>query len=338
MTGTGRIRGEALYTAFGLDWPYRLFPYQEVGIAKLTAEASVLLADEMGLGKTIQALAALRILFSRDEVGCALIVCPAGLIVQWRQQIRVWTPELTLSTPIGTAVQRAAAWRRDAAMFVTSYESLRSDLYLPGPSGPARRHWHVVVIDEAQRIKNPRADVSLAVKRLSRTRSWALTGTPLENRLDDLISMLDFAAPGRFDPTAMAIGLRQLLGQVQLRRRRREVLPDLPPKFASIVSIELTADQRAAYRRAEQEGIVWLRSLGTQLRISHVLELILRLKQICNFCPESGTSSKFADLRNRVAAIIGSGEKVLIFTQFVAQPFGARGGWRKNWPSTVLCC
>jgi len=324
MTYAGRIGDEAVYTSYGLDWPSRLFPYQEVGIAKLTTEASVLLADEMGLGKTIQALASLRILFSRKQVRSALIVCPAGLIVQWRQQIRLWAPELMLSTAIGTAEQRAAAWRRDAALFVTGYESLRSDLFLPGPAGPARRHWDVVVIDEAQRIKNPHADVSIAVKRLSRTRSWALTGTPLENRLDDLISVLDFAAPGRFDPAAMAVGLRRLLGELQLRRRRREVLPDLPPKFASIIPVELTAQQRAAYRRAEQEGIVWLRSLGTRLRITHVLELILRLKQICNFCPESGTSSKFADLRDRVAAVIGSGEKVLIFTQFVAPPFGAR--------------
>jgi len=324
MTSACSSGRDPSYTAYGLNWPHRLLPYQEVGIAKLTTEVSVLLADEMGLGKTVQAIAALRLLFCREEVQRALIVCPAGLIVQWRQHLRIWAPELTLSTAVGTAEQRAAAWRRDAALFLTTYESLRSDLYLPGPSGPMRRNWDLVVIDEAQRIKNPHADVSLAIKRLSRTRSWALTGTPLENRLDDLISVLDFAAPGRFDPVAMALGLRRLLGQVLLRRRRREVLGDLPPKFASIVSIDLTTHQRAAYRRAEKEGIVWLRSLGTRLRISHVLELILRLKQICNFCPESGESSKFTDLRNRVAAVINSGEKALTFTQFVAQPFGAR--------------
>ena len=122
----------------------------------------------------------------------------------------------------------------------------------------------------------------------------------------------------------MAVGLRQLLSEVQLRRRRREVLPDLPPKFVSTVSLDLTGPQRAAYRRAEDEGIIRLRSLGPELRISHVLELILRLKQICNFCPESGQSSKFADLRNRLSALIRSGEKALVFSQFVEEPFGAR--------------
>ena len=306
-----------------LNWPYPLFPYQKVGIAKLLGQNRVLLADEMGLGKTIQALAALRILFLRKHIHRALIVCPAGLIVQWRRQMRSWAPELRVGTAIGIPDQRLAAWRRDANLFLTTYESLRSDIRLAAPASPGQVSWDVVILDEAQKIKNPRADVSLAVRRLRRHRAWALTGTPLENRLDDLISILDFVVPGRFEAKRMAVGLRQLLSEVQLRRRRREVLPDLPPKFASVVTLELTARQAAAYRRAEQEGTVWLRSLGTRLQISHVLELILRLKQICNFCPETGESSKFADLRERIGLLAESGEKALVFTQFVAAPFGA---------------
>jgi SNF2 family DNA or RNA helicase len=91
------------HAAYGFHWPHPLFPYQKSGIARLLTEPFVLLADEMGLGKTIQALAALRILVSRGEARRILLVCPAGLIVQWRQQARSWAPELTLSTAIGPA-------------------------------------------------------------------------------------------------------------------------------------------------------------------------------------------------------------------------------------------
>ena len=284
--------------AFGLDWPYPLFGYQKEGIEKLLDGRSVLLADEMGLGKTIQAIAAIRILVARKEIARALIVCPVTLIAQWRRQIRIWAPELAVSTAIGGSSRRIAAWRADAALYLSSFESVRADFSLP--SKGASRIWDVVVVDEAQRIKNAKSSVAAVVKSLKRARSWALTGTPLENRLDDLLSVLDFAAPGEFDPQAMGVGLRALMARVQLRRRRAEVLDDLPPKFAAVIGLDLTAAQRAAYRKAEEKGTIWLRSLGRQLRISHVLELILRLKQICNFCPETGDSAKLDDLRRRL--------------------------------------
>src|SRR5262249_1237697 len=129
---------------------------------------------------------------------------------------------------------------------------------------------------------------------------------------------------GRFDRSKMMAGLRQLLSDVQLRRRRNAVLQDLPPKLSSTVYVELTPRQRAVYRRPEREGIMGLEALGRELQITHVLELILRLKQICNFCPESGESSKLADLKERLAMTVDSGAKSLVFSQFVEEPFGAR--------------
>ena len=306
---------------FGLVWSRPLFPYQRIGIRALAENPELLLADEMGLGKTIQAIGALRCLFASGEVCAALVVAPAGLVLQWRRELKEWAPELRMFTVVGAAAARPFMWRAEAHVFIASYETVRADL---GPGALLRREWDIVVIDEAQRIKNPESEIARAVKRLPRRRSWALSGTPLENRLDDLISILDFVAPGRFDPGAFARGLRRLLGEVQLRRRKADVLLDLPPKLSVEVPIYLEDRQRAAYERAEREGIVRLAALGVELRISHVLELILRLKQICNFCPETGASAKLADLRERVAQVVANGERALIFSQFSSETFGVK--------------
>jgi len=308
---------------WGFTWRAPLPPYQQAGIARLLAAPGVLLADEMGPGKTIQAIGALRVLLQGGAPGPALIVVPAGLVLQWRRQLREWAPELALSTCIGPPEERRQRWRASAQVYLTGFDSLRGDMALPAPYGPRRRLWQVVVADEAQRIKNAHTAIAAAVKALPRQRAWALTGTPLENHPDDAVSILDFVAPGLYDPAGMVAGLRRALSVVQLRRRRADVLPDLPPKTVFELAPELLPIQRATYDIAHREGLVWLRSLGAELRVTHVLELILRLKQICNACPRTGASAKLDDLRRRLHDVAEAGEKALVFTQFVAAPFGA---------------
>jgi len=277
----------------------------------------------MGLGKTIQAIGALRLLLRDEAAEAALIVVPAGLVLQWRRQIRDWAPELTLSTCIGAPEERRRRWQASAQLYLTSFDALRGDMQLPAPYGPRRRLWQVVVADEAQRIKNAHTAIAATVKALPRRRAWALTGTPLENRADDAVSILEFVAPGLYDPAGMVASLRRALSMVQLRRRRAAVLRELPPKTVFQLSPDLLPIQRGAYDVAHREGLVWLRSLGAELRVTHVLELILRLKQICNACPRTGASAKLEDLRRRLGEVTAEGEKALVFTQFVAAPFGA---------------
>jgi SNF2 family DNA or RNA helicase len=103
-----------------LRWPKPLFPYQVAGVQTLLSRPQVLLADEMGLGKTIQAIAAIRIAALQGTMSRVLVVVPAGLVFQWRREVRVWAPELALSTVVGTVEDRARAWARDAVLFLTT--------------------------------------------------------------------------------------------------------------------------------------------------------------------------------------------------------------------------
>ena len=111
---------------------------------------------------------------------------------------------------------------------------------------------------------------------------------------------------------------------VQLRRRKAEVLPQLPPKLTSTITLQLDTEQRASYERAEREGVYALHARGADLQIQNVLELIMRLKQLCNVDPVSGHSAKLADMSARLATLIAQGHRALIFTQFTDATFGAR--------------
>ncbi len=307
-----------------LEWPGDLMPFQRDGVRTLISSDRLLLADDMGLGKTLQVIAALRILCIRRVIESTLVVVPSSLLDQWRREINKWAPDLRAIIIRGSASDRAWQWTAEVHITLVSYETLRSDFGMNTQAPVRKKIWDVIVADEAQRIKN-RNTTSAALKGLQRKRSWALSGTPIENNEEELASLLEFVDHEGLTSTKHYRPGVELLNrhrELQLRRKKSDVLDDLPPKLVTMVKLALNPKQQVSYDKAEREGIVHLKELGAEIRVQHVLGLITHLKQICNADPESGDSTKFEDIKSRLEKLIEQGHRALIFSQYTSEGFG----------------
>ena len=202
----------------------------------------------------------------------------------------------------------------NAPIKIANYEALNRDRRMVVNAG---LHFDLVVLDESQRIKNRNSTTSQVVRAISRGRSWALTGTPVENSPDDLVGIFEFVAPGHLTPDMKPRRMGRAAGDYILRRTKDRVLTDLPPKLFRDAEIELTPEQRHTYRLAEDDGVLRLTEMGDEATIQHVFELVLRLKQICNFDPATGESAKLERLAADLEEVAASGQKAIVFSQWV---------------------
>jgi SNF2 family DNA or RNA helicase len=306
---------DGLFDGRQLEVPFEPFDYQLEGIAFLMPRHAALLADEMGLGKTAQAILSLRLLFHQGVVRQALVVCPKPLVHNWARELRLWAPDVPFEVLEGDPDQRRTAWLvSNCPLKLVNYETLTRDAEL---ACDERVFFDVVVLDEAQRVKNKESKTARVARSLNRARSWALTGTPVENHPDDLVNIFSFLDPGRIPPETPPKRLPMFTADCVLRRTKDDVQSDMPPKIIHDLEVELTPAQRAAYTRAETDGVVHLNELGETITVQHVFQLVMRLKQICNFDPLTGESAKLERLLADMEEVADSGRKALVFSQWV---------------------
>lgn len=322
-----------------------LRPYQRGGFNFLCHLTQIklggVLADDMGLGKTLQTLAWLAWLKERNAKAPkpSLVICPASVLHNWRREANRFTPRLkVLVLESGAARHNLRKQIPQHDLIVTNYALLRRDL-----DELQKFAFRAVILDEAQFIKNPGAQVTQSVKLLKSEHRLALTGTPLENRLLDLWSIVDFIQPGYlgtqeqfsaiYEPrgenaeSAQRIARRRLSAKLRpllLRRLKKHVAKDLPERIEQRRDCQLGEEQRKLYlaelRRSREQVMKTVAEKGLNKSKIHVLAALTRLRQICchpKLVGNDSVSGKTETLFELLDSLIAEGQKVLLFSQFV---------------------
>ena len=316
-----------------------LRPYQQRGLAWLAGMCDTglggCLADDMGLGKTIQVIA-LHLHRREAKAGPTLVVCPASLLGTWEREIRRFAPDIPVRRYHGGGrhLQDLAA---DEVVLVTYGVVLRDSARL------AEAGWGLVVADEAQHAKNPLSRTARELRAVPAPARIALTGTPVENRLSDLWSILDWTTPGllghleaftrrvavpveRYRDAEATARFAALVRPFLLRRRKSDpgIAPELPRKTVTDLFVPLTAEQVTLYEAMVRETMEAIETRQGIERAGLVFKLLTALKQICNHPAQylkqpgslDGRSGKLAAFDELTDVIMASGESMLVFTQY----------------------
>jgi SNF2 family DNA or RNA helicase len=303
-----------------------LYPYQSEGVSFLQMISQqglgCILADEMGLGKTAQVIALLQL--EKNAVrGSSLVVAPATLLENWRRELGIFAPQLSVLVHSGAHRAGIAAALRLTDIVLVSYETAIRDEELLSAV-----NWNVVALDEAQNIKNPDAQRTATVKRIPRRVSVAITGTPLENRLDDLWSITDYALPGLLgglgefrakftDGVSAAASLAPIVAPVLLRRKVADVAQDLPERIEVPQPLLMSRSLADAYEKLRTSTI-------EEYGVAGGLVATTRLRMLCAHPRLMGAWAsdpafempKYARALELLEEVFSNGEKALVFSTY----------------------
>lgn len=319
------------YQLKGFNWLWFMYKYGLNGI----------LADDMGLGKTLQALTLLQKAKDVDGHMPTLVICPTSVVFNWEAEIQKFTPELSCLKLSGVDRKQKFKEIAEHDIVITSYALVRRDI-----EKLKKINFRYVILDESQNIKNALSQTAQAVKALNSQHKLALSGTPIENKLEELWSVFDFLMPGfmfsisefnfryvnpimeRADKTVEK-RLKLQIYPFILRRMKRDVAKDLPDKVENVAYCELTPEQRDFYLdvldSTKEELFKSIEQNGLEKSRMSIFSALLRLRQICchprlydkeGFKGKIG-SGKFEHLKEMLEEIISEGHRILLFSQFV---------------------
>jgi len=317
------------YQKDGVNWMLFLKKYGFGGI----------LADDMGLGKTLQTLAVLK---AANTGNPSLVVCPKTLVYNWYNEIQKFTPELNVLIIEGSALQRKELMKtaENYDIVISSYSVIMQDI-----AEYKNIHFEYCIIDEAQYIKNPKTKTAKAIKKINSSYRLALTGTPLENNLTELWSIFDFIMPGflgtitgfqieyensitKNEDTDKLNELNSRIKPFLLRRTKKEMLKELPPKIEQTSYCDLTIEQMAIYSKilAQVRSNIFsiVEQKGFERSKIEILSALMKLRQVCNhpglldeqYMKKNNVSGKMELFMELVDECIAGGHKLLVFSQF----------------------
>lgn len=308
-----------------------LFGYQRNCVGFMKVVGSGLIGDQPGLGKTLQSLAFTRLV----EAKKVLIFCPMTIKGSWTEEIDKWVPGSTVTVIGGDKKKRETQWKQDTLYYVCNYDLLLRDLDLM-----KSQEWDVIIADEATKLSNPKAKTTESIKKLKAKHKVALTGTPLNNTPEDVWSIMDWVQPGLLGNNFQfmteytvkddygGVGgyknlskLREKLDPYMIRRLKRDVLHELPPKLFENIYVDFSLSERRIYTALQQAIKEELRVLGVRnpKYLSEARVKMTRLKQLTNTCElitGEQKSSKLEALKEVLQFALAGEEKAIIFTQF----------------------
>ncbi|BBH24121.1 helicase SNF [Paenibacillus baekrokdamisoli] len=307
------------YQKVGFQWFKTLAHYHFGGI----------LADDMGLGKTVQSIAFLVSVLPeiREQKQPAIIVSPASLVYNWHNELKKFAPEIRVAIADGNQEERKHILKNSAKVdvIITSYPLIRRDILQA-----AKQVFHTLILDEAQFFKNHATQTAHAVKAIEAKYRFALTGTPVENKLEELWSIFDAVFPALFPSRKVFHDLsRETVAKrvrpFLLRRLKTDVLKELPEKIESIQASELLPEQKKLYvaylAKLQQETLKHLDQKDFQKNRIKILAGLTRLRQLCChpalFVEDyAGSSAKFEQLLEIIEECRSAGRRLLVFSQF----------------------